>query len=737
VRIGHKSGIFFGATASFEEREVFKKAGFIFHPGQGKCERPDSCGACRQRIGKTWWTRRPEAAVMLIAHADEEAGKILRNHVAAVANSRAMDADIEIPCPRGLTYYGYQRAGAQYMNERVATLLGDPPGVGKTIEVEALINLDRSIRSVLVICPASLRINWLKESRKWLIQDRERSFVFHMLDEDEALPATASFVIASYNRVTIRFSKCATCEGKGLVVCSKCKGTGEDADPKFACGLCSGKKGVDCTQCEGKGKKPSGNLTVWQSLMRRQWDLVVMDEAHLLKNHDAARTKCVIGNLLKEKAGIVTRARKKIFVTGTPLPNRPVEMWPILAACSPETFGNYDLFTKRYCDAHQEFVGGGKKKVLNVKGASNLEELQEKLRSTCMIRRSKSEVLAELPPKIRQIIELPVPPEVARLVDEELATFRSKYEDKLDVVREELALAEESKDEAAYRAAVEKLEYIQRVAFMEMSKVRHLVAVAKLPLCIEHVRNALESGNKIVLFAHHKDLIQKFIEEFGDEAVVLYGETKEQDRDDAVVRFQTDPNVKLFIGGLLAAGLGLTLTASAHAIFAEQSWVPWHVSQAEDRLHRIGQEEPVLVHHLVWNGSLDARMVQMLVEKQNIADLALDKQTGMEKKFLGEEIPVEPVPAFEKVVLKQAIMHLAQKRGSEEGGGFSTFDQTVGQKLATWKGPWSDRQAHLGRKLARRYRAQLPEKLLVTLGIIEPSKPPKRGGPSAVEVLLK
>lgn len=735
MRISHKNGVFFSSSNSFEEREIFKKAGFIFHPGQGKCERPETCGACRQRIGKTWWTRRTEAAVLLVAHADEEAGKILRAHVAAVANSRAMDADIDIPCPKNLTYYGYQRAGIKYMSERAATLLGDPPGVGKTVEVLGLINLDRTIRSVLVVCPASLRINWLKESRKWLLQDRERSFVFHMLDEDEALPSSANFVIASYNRVTIRFSACDKCQGKGGIPCAKCGGSGEDADPKYACGVCSGKKMSDCAACEGKGKIPSGNLTVWQSLMRKQWDLVVMDEAHLLKNADAARTKCIIGNLRKEKAGIVTRARKKVFVTGTPLPNRPVEMWPMLAVCAPETFGNFEFFTQRYCDAHREFIG--KKKILNVKGASNLDELQHKLRSLCMIRRNKSEVLAELPPKIRQIIELPVPPEAARIVDEELATFRSKYEDKLDVVKEELALAEESKDEAAYKAAVAKLEYIQRVAFMEMAKVRHLVAVAKLPMCIEHVRNALEGGSKIVLFAHHKDVINAFVKEFKDECVVLFGETGEQERDDAVVRFQTDPKIRLFVGGLLAAGLGLTLTAASHAIFAEQSWVPWHVSQAEDRLHRIGQEEPVLVHHLVWNGSLDARMVQMLVAKQNIADQALDKQTDMEKKIFGEDVPVEPVPVFEKALLKQAITHLAQKRGSEDGGGFSTFDQTVGQKLATWRGPWSDRQAHLGRKLARRYRGQLPEKILVELGIVEEKKAPRRGGTNAVEALSK
>ncbi len=730
MKISHRNGVFFASSYAFEEREALKRAGFLFHPGKH-----EPCGACRAGIGKTWWTRRPDLAILLVAHADDVAAPILRAHVAALASSRAMEADLDIPCPRGLRFYGYQRAGIAYMHARDATVLGDDRGIGKTIQLLGLINYDRSIRNVLVICPASLRLNWLKEARRWLVQDSGRSFVFHLLDEDDVLPSSASFVIASYNRVTIRMSRCAACAGAGGVACPKCDGSGEDVDPKFLCGACGGKKTAPCAPCEGRGRIPSGNLTVWQSLMRRSWDLIAMDESHRLKNDEAARTKCILGNLRKSKPGIVSRGRKKAFLTGTPMPNRPIELWPVLAAACPEKFGNRDWFEQRFCDSHIEYVG--KRKVKNTKGASHLDELQELLRSTVMIRRLKKDVLADLPPKIRQIIELPVPPETARLVDEELALFRSKYEDKLDVVKEELALAEESHDDAAYRAAAAKLEYIQRVAFMEMSKVRHLVAVAKLPLCIEHIKDALEDGRKLGVFGHHKDVIAKIAEELGETAVVYVGDTVEAERDRAVERFQKDPTIRAFVGSIEAAGEGLTLTAASHAIFVEQTWTPSQILQAEDRFHRIGQTEPVTIEHLVWNGSLDAHMVHMIVSKQEIADAALDKQTGVEKKLFGDEIPVEPVTPYEKAILKQAIVHLAQKRGTGEGGGFSSFDMTIGQKLAGWHGPWSDRQAHLARKLARRYRGQIPERLLVELGLGTEEKKPTRKGPSAVEVLAK
>lgn len=735
--VTYRSGFFLG-SGEYEARETFKAAGFVFHPGLGKCLTPKTCAACKAGLGRTWWTKRTEAAVRLYAHADKDAKEVMSRHVSAVVGSRAMEADIEVPCPDGLRFYDYQLAGIKYladrMKEQPGAMLADDLGVGKTIQILGLVNSDASIRQILVICPASLTNNWKREAQRWLVPGPGRRFEYLIKDEDGTLPSRANFVVMSYNRATILFRKCNTCQGEKKVNCGACGGSGNDTDPQYLCKQCAGRRSSVCTECEGRGRVVLANEELWRSVMSREWDLIVCDESHLLKNLDAGRTKCIIGNRMKDRPGFASKTKRIVFVSGTPLPNRPIEMWSVVSACAPKVFGHLEAYARRYCDAHKEFVGEGSKKTRwNFKGASNLEELQEKLRATCMIRRLKAEVLSELPPKTRQILSLTVSAEAAKLVDEELAFWREKYDDKLEVVQEEMHMAEEGKDETAFRGAVSKLEYIQNVAFVEMAHVRHLVAQAKLPLVIDHLENCLEGAGKIVVFAHHKDILLAIRDAFPTSNVLLYGETPTDERQGLVDKFQTDPTCRLFIGGILAASMGITLTASSHVVFAELSWVPWHITQAEDRTHRIGQKSNVLVQHLVWDGSLDARMAHMLIEKQEIAERALDKPTHVEKSLLGGvEVPVDPVPVFEKVLIRQALEVLAKDLA------FSSFDHTIGQKLSTWRGAWSDRQAHLARKLVVRYRAQVPPGVLAELGIGEVVKPTRRQlyrGTNAVDAL--
>jgi SWI/SNF-related matrix-associated actin-dependent regulator 1 of chromatin subfamily A len=433
------------------------------------------------------------------------------------------------------------------------------------------------------------------------------------------------------------------------------------------------------------------------------------------------------------------------------MPNRPVEMWPILANCLPKEFGNRRYFVKRYCAAHEEFVSA-KKKVLKVDGASNLEELQERLRSTVMVRRLKKDVLKDLPPKVRQVVPLVPTAAAKKLIAEEMEIWESKFGGELNVAQEALAIAEETKDKTEYQNVVEKLKYIQKVAFMEMAKVRHDVAVAKIPSVIEHLQSKFSGGvDKIICFAHHKDVINAIADKFGERAVTLFGDTKKEDRQAAIDRFQTDKKVKLFIGGIMAAGTGLTLTAASHVVFAELDWTPSNVTQAEDRAHRLGQANSVLVEHLVLDGSLDARMAQMLVEKQEIADRALDNPTEIGTvKLLFEsrpEVPVEPVPIWKKMLLKTSMITLAQRRDPNVEGshGFSSFDAGIGQKLATWRGDFSDKQAALAITFSKKYRKQLPEELQKQIGIYEAPKPAelrkalfgKKPAESALDVLKR
>lgn len=759
--ITSRDGIFV-AIATMEEIGAVREAGFSWHPGhyqqpEGCQLGPSKCYGCKVGLKRAWWTRRPEAAARLSAYADAEAKQALAEHLRAVEMSRATDSDIEIPAPRGLEYLPYQRAGIAYMAKREGTLLGDEQGLGKTIQVLGLVNLDKEIKNVLVLCPATLRTNWKREAEKWLVSDGRR-WLLHVVDEDAPVPATANFVVVHYNRVTVGFKSCSgPCKGvkREPLPCPACKGTGNGARHPLICSLCKGKKFVFCTVCNGKGKLPSTNIELIDSLMTRTWDLIAVDEAHYLKNLTARRTKSILGDPFKKKLdskkiGLADKAKRRIFMTGTPIPNKPFEIWPIVSTLAPKEFGALRPFAVRYCNGHDELVTESKK-VFKFDGATNLEELQEKLRSTCMIRRLKMDVLKDLPPKRRQILPLPPSEEAKILIASELEEWEKKFGNDLALVQAAIDIAEENDDKSGYDLAVDRLQYIQRVAFVEMARVRRQVAVVKIPQVIEHLENMLEEGvEKIICFAHHKEVIHALEKKFDGIAVAIYGEIKQDDRQKAVDAFQTDPQIKLFIGGITAAGVGITLTAASNVVFAELDWTPGNMNQAEDRAHRIGQRNSVLVQHLVLDGSLDARMAQMIVEKQNIADRALDRSTDIAIKGVlasRPEAPLEPVPLWKKVALKEAMLLLAQRRDPSKEGphGFSQFDTPIGHSLALSKRPFTDRQAHLALKLARKYRRQISlfnEKLAKQLEIyeIEPPRSSRKKvaeeGPSLLDRLV-
>jgi len=358
-------------------------------------------------------------------------------------------------------------------------------------------------------------------------------------------------------------------------------------------------------------------------------------------------------------------------------------------------------------------------------GSSNLPELQDKLRGSVMVRRLKRDVLTELPAKRRAVIELPANGAHAAVEAEQRAY--EAHEETLEALRVAVELAKASDNPDDYAAAVAALRQAVSVAFGEMSRTRHATALAKVPYVVEHLRDSLEGG-KVVCFAHHKDVVAAIMAEFPDVAVKVTGDDSMEARQAAVDRFQTDPACLLFVGNIQAAGVGLTLTASAHVVFAELDWVPGNVTQAEDRTHRIGQHSAVLVQHLVLEGSLDARMAHILVEKQRIIDAALDT--------LHEPAPVIPSRdrgATEDTTRQQLEATAATLTPAQVGAittglqllaamdtdhardrnsmGFSKMDVHIGHSLAA-AASLTPRQAALGARLVNKYRRQLPAELV-------------------------
>jgi len=204
-----------------------------------------------------------------------------------------------------------------------------------------------------------------------------------------------------------------------------------------------------------------------------------------------------------------------------------------------------------------------------VSGASRLDELRGIL-APVMIRRLKSDVMRDLPPKRRQIITLPIDGLTVELKSQIIQADRNAAE-----------------IEGKYANDVQKMDSKLSVLWEELAKLRHDVGVAKVPMAIELIEGIVESGEKVIVFAHHRDVIAGLCDGLKKHGtVVIHGGVSLVDRQKAVDAFQNDPKVRVFIGQIQAAGVGITLTASSYTVFVEQDWTPGVMAQAEDRNHR-------------------------------------------------------------------------------------------------------------------------------------------------------
>ena len=502
---------------------------------------------------------KPNGGFVVVDNNERDPAKVAATAEIA-ASSQAIDAPegYDIPAPEGLRYLPYQAAGVKALEERHSALLADPMGLGKTVIICALLNkIPDELRTVLIVVPASLKINWRNELNKWLVIPRRIDVVN---GGKEQIPADPDIVIVNYD-VLAKHSK---------------------------------------------------------QLTSIEWSCVVYDESHYLKNPSAARTIHCLGGEKKDQKALKIRARRRYALTGTPVPNRPIELQPILGYLDPDNFGNFFAFAKRYANAYKGRFGW------DFSGSSNLDELRKRLRSSLMIRREKSEVLTDLPAKRRQVIVLPA----------------DKYKDALK--------AERSADrvDEALSEALTMIESGGSVEFSEMSEVRHQTALAKVPAVIDHLEGITEP---VVVFAHHHDVMAELAEglrEAGRTVVMLHGKHSAEERDQAVRDFQEGRNgTDVFIGGMKAAGVGITLTRASVCVFCELDFVPATLDQCEDRLHRISQHSPVLCQHLVIDQSLDHRVIELVVSKQGVISEIVQKQSERELVKIAEPMTLEALAA--------------------------------------------------------------------------------------------
>lgn len=320
--------------------------------------------------------------------------------------------------------------------------------------------------------------------------------------------------------------------------------------------------------------------------------VMVLDEAHYCKNTKAQRTKAA-----QALAKVIPSV---IPMTGTPIVNRPMELFPLLNMLAPKEWSNFFQFAKRYCDAYQDRFGW------HFEGASNLEELHRKMRPY-VVRRVKKDVLTELPEKVRSTLVIP---------------FDSKMKAEYD---EYIRKAMEGTTEA--------------VQLAEIEKAKQAAAIGKMKSAIEWISSFIEQGEKLVVFATHHKTVDTLMEAFPGQAVKLTGAENTNQRQDAVDRFQNDEQIRLFVGNIKAAGVGITLTAASNVAFVEFGWTPGDHTQAEDRCHRIGQTDSVTAYYLVGEGTIDEDIVSLLEKKRQVVEIVHEGKVAVQDfSILGELI---------------------------------------------------------------------------------------------------
>ena len=326
---------------------------------------------------------------------------------------------------------------------------------------------------------------------------------------------------------------------------------------------------------------------------------IIFDEVTAIKESKAKRSKT------SKRLG--RKAKYVIGLSGTPIMNRPIEFYNFLNMIAPKEFNNWVYFGTRYCGGRQIRIGN--RQIWQFSGATNLNELGKRLKSL-MLRRKKEQVLTELPAKRRQTMYLELP-----------YKYRKEY------IKKEKDLIW-SLDALKSDRSLQVPDVLAKLGLL-----RHAIGMAKVEIANSYIKQVTESDNKLVVFAHHQDVLNK-LEENVKNAKIKYvradGSTPTEDRQKYIDRFQEDDNCKVFLASS-AMGMGITLTAASNALFVERQWSPSLEEQMEDRIHRIGQDRGVLIQYMQVENTFDERMAKVINNKREIMSQVLDSGSESNK----------------------------------------------------------------------------------------------------------
>lgn len=422
--------------------------------------------------------------------------------------------------PPGLLY-PHQADGVAFLISKGRAILADDMGLGKTRQAIVAMQVAAGEGAILVVCPASLKLNWRREIR--------------MVDPDAAIE----------------------------VIGARPDRPDDGRPPRWVI------VNYDLLRAH------AGRLHAVA------WAGVILDEAHFIRNN-SQRTAHVLKLLgVSENARAPVIGPPQVYLlTGTPMTNRPRDLFNLLRCVGHPAARSFIGFARRYCAAYRNDYGWV------TDGASSLDELNLLMKEVSL-RRLKEEVL-DLPPKIRSWVPVTVESPAALNAHRAFAQW--------------FALSDASRpNDTAFLA--------------QLTKVRVSLHRAKHKAVEERVKDVLATGQKVIVFTAFREGLAKHRKAFGDACVPIAGDDTAEQRLAAVDRFQTDHTCVLAVCNLIAGGVGLTLTAGTHVIFQDLDWVPANHRQAEDRAYRLGQSGRVTVEYMLADGTLDGFIAELLEAK--------------------------------------------------------------------------------------------------------------------------
>ena len=456
----------------------------------------------------------------------------------------------------------YQTRGVAYNLQHKTVIVGDQPGLGKTVQAILTAILGGS-KCILIICPATLRENWKREWKLWADKN-------------------AMVMTDRVKNTWPQYYKVGMCN---VFICNY-----ESLKKYFVESIA---EFID----EKTGKKKPlriNHITFKENISF--FDTVIIDEVHRCKDGRTQQAKFVMG-IAKGKEWI-------LGLTGTPVVNKPIDLIPQLHIIGRlYEFGGYKGFVDRYCQGFSE--------------ASNLKELNYLLHKHCFYRREKKEVLKDLPDKMRNIVRVDITNRA------EYAKAENQF---IEYLKENLGKTDGEIDRSLRGEIMVQMQILKKVA-----------ARGKKEAFIDAVKEVVDAGEKIILFAWHKDIVHDLKESIPG-AVTVVGDDTMESRQRSVDAFQNDPKIQVIICNIKSGGVGITLTASSRVSFIELPWTPADCDQFEDRAHRIGQKDSVSANYFLGQDTIDEYIYQIIEKKRNIANQVTGAEDIIETNIVDEFI---------------------------------------------------------------------------------------------------